>query len=558
MLLNLHVKNMALIREIDVDFKDGLNVFTGETGAGKSLILGSLNIALGQKASKDIIREDAEYALVELTFSMNEKSREKLVDNDITVDEDCIVVSRKIMRNRSVAKVNGETVNVSVLKDIMSDLVDIHGQHEHQSLLYKENYIKILDEYSKKDLGNLLEELKKEYSEYTKLKAQLEELDIDDKKRARDIEFLKFEVNEIENANLEANEDVLIEEEFKKISENSSLADTLSNIEMCLGFSDNSSAGNSVANAISAINNIHSDNQDVENIKNSIYDLEDLLRTTLSDIERLKSGISLDRERENLLESRLDEINKLKIKYGQSIEEINDYLENQKKELDLLLNFEENKEKLKSEILNLEKKLHEKALKISSIRKNNAEILQKLVEDALKDLNFMAVKFTIKIGEKENISAEGIDDIEFLVSTNVGMEPKPLRNVASGGELSRIMLALKSILAGNDDIDTLIFDEIDTGISGITALKVAEKMSLISRNHQVICISHLSQIAAMADSHYLIEKKADDNSTITSIKLLSYDERVDELVRINSGFNKTDAAINQAKEMLESARNSKK
>ena len=554
MLLNLHVKNLALIEEVDVDFEKGLIVLTGETGAGKSLILGSVNIALGNKASKDMIRKGTDYSLVELTFSVSENCAKQLKKYDIYMEEDNIVtVTRKISEGRSISKINGETLNIKTLKNVMSLLIDIHGQHDHQSLLYTKNHLDILDKFAKDSILELKEQIKEEYSKYTKLIKKLEEFNIDEGQKAREIEFAEYEVNEIESANLKPEEDVQVEEEFKKLSNSKEIVSALSEIYNALSYETAGGLGDIINKAVMDINSIKGMDEKISQFQTELYDIDNLCRELTSQIYDYNSGMDFNPEYVREVEERLDVINHLKLKYGNSIEEILRYKEEKEEYLEKLNNMTDEMESVKNQISELEGTLNNLCTKLSEQRKKAAKKLEVLVKQALVDLNFIAVEFEIQITRKESIGENGFDNVEFMISTNPGESVKPLAKVASGGELSRIMLAIKSILATEDDIDTLIFDEIDTGISGQTAMKVAEKMAKISRNHQVICISHLSQIAAMADSHYLIKKTADENSTTTSIKKLTRQQSIEELVRINGGSGITEAGLIHATEMKDMA-----
>ncbi len=554
MLLNLHVKNLALIEEVDVDFEKGLIVLTGETGAGKSLILGSVNIALGNKASKDMIRKGTDYSLVELTFSVSENCAKQLKKYDIYMEEDNIItVTRKISEGRSISKINGETVNIKTLKNVMSLLIDIHGQHDHQSLLYTKNHLDILDKFAKDSILELKEQIKEEYSKYTKLIKKLEEFNIDEGQKAREIEFAEYEVNEIESANLKPEEDVQVEEEFKKLSNSKEIVSALSEIYNALSYETAGGLGDIINKAVMDINSIKGMDEKISQFQTELYDIDNLCRELTSQIYDYNSGMDFNPEYVRKVEERLDVINHLKLKYGNSIEEIIRYKEEKEEYLEKLNNMTDEMESVKNQISELEGTLNNLCTKLSEQRKKAAKELEVLVKQALVDLNFIAVEFEIQITRKESIGENGFDNVEFMISTNPGESVKPLVKVASGGELSRIMLAIKSILATEDDIDTLIFDEIDTGISGQTAMKVAEKMAKISRNHQVICISHLSQIAAMADSHYLIKKTADENSTTTSIKKLTRQQSIEELVRINGGSGITEAGLIHATEMKDMA-----
>lgn len=558
MLLNLHVKNLALIKEVDVDFTNGLVVLTGETGAGKSLILGSVNIALGKKVEKDIIRKGAEYALVELTFCIDSRLKEKLEQYDVyPEDENIIVVSRKITHGRSVSKINGETVSLTTLKSVMDLLIDIHGQHDHQSLLYKNTHLQILDKYAGEEVKELKNTISDKYSQYIEIKKELDKFDMDETKRLRECEFAEFEINEIEAANLSLGEDDEVENEFKKLSGSEKIMSSLSDAYQIMGYEGNQGVCECISRVGYDLSEISDIDSKLSDLQKQIYDIDDMCKGLAREISDYIDEVNYEPQRVAEVEERLNLINHLKLKYGQSIEKILAYKGEKQAYLDSLNNYNLMREETKTK---LDKEMSELVVlcdKLSSLRKKYAIKLEETVVKALEDLNFLSVKFKINVSKKENVSANGQDEVEFLISTNPGEEVKSLAKVASGGELSRIMLAIKSILAGEDEIDTMIFDEIDTGISGKTAQMVADKLMGISKEHQVICISHLAQIAAMADSHYLIEKNTDDESTETNIYILSREDSIKELVRISSGGEITETAIKHATEMKEMAERAK-
>lgn len=558
MLLNLHVKNLALIKEVDVDFTNGLVVLTGETGAGKSLILGSVNIALGKKVEKDIIRKGAEYALVELTFCIDSRLKEKIEQYDVyPEDENIIVVSRKITHGRSVSKINGETVSLTTLKNVMDLLIDIHGQHDHQSLLYKNTHLQILDKYAGEEVKELKNTISDKYSQYVEIKKELDKFDMDETKRLRECEFAEFEINEIEAANLSLGEDDEVENEFKKLSGSEKIMSSLSDAYQIMGYEGNQGVCECISRVGYDLSEISDIDSKLSDLQKQIYDIDDMCKGLAREISDYIDEVNYEPQRVAEVEERLNLINHLKLKYGQSIEKILAYKGEKQAYLDSLNNYNLMREETKTK---LDKEMSELVVlcdKLSSLRKKYAIKLEETVVKALEDLNFLSVKFKINVSKKENVSANGQDEVEFLISTNPGEEVKSLAKVASGGELSRIMLAIKSILAGEDEIDTMIFDEIDTGISGKTAQMVADKLMGISKEHQVICISHLAQIAAMADSHYLIEKNTDDESTETNIYRLSREDSIKELVRISSGGEITETAIKHATEMKEMAERAK-
>ena len=554
MLINLHVKNLALIEEVDVDFTNGLIVLTGETGAGKSLILGSVNIALGNKVPKDVIRTGADFSIVELTFLVNEEIIKKIKNMDIFVGEDnTVTVTRKISESRSVSKINGETVNINTLKKIMTMLIDIHGQHDHQSLLYPGKHLEILDKFAKEDIREDKKELKEIYKSFSELKKKLDSYDMDESKRAREIEFAQYEVDEINMADLKIDEDIRLEEVFKKLSNSQEILSGLSEVYGYLNYESDYGAGSLIGRAVSEMNNMKMVDTKIEEFQNVLYDIDSLCRDLTKQLEDYNSSLEFDPSYAKEVEDRLDTINHLKLKYGRTIEEILDYKDKKQLYLEQLNNYQEEIVRINETINKYENKMRTVSERLSAKRRKAALELEKLVTEALVDLNFISVEFKIEIKEKEYLTEEGNDYVEFMISTNPGETIKPLAKVASGGELSRIMLAIKSILATEDEIETLIFDEIDTGISGKTASMVAEKLARISKNHQVLCISHLAQIAAMADHHYLIQKKSENDVTTTNIYQLGRNESIEELVRINGDGTITSAAISHAMEMKDMA-----
>ncbi len=548
LLQNLHVKNLALIKEADVDFKDGLNILTGETGAGKSIIIGSVSIALGQKIPKDIVRKDANFGLVELIFSMGEKEKQILKENDLNYEEENLIISRKITNGRSTIKINGETVTLAVLKNVSKHLIDIHGQHDHQSLLYETKHLEILDEYATEKLEKIKNEVKQLYKQYTLLKKEWNEFEMDEEERLRQVDFLQFEIQEIEDANLKEGEDTEVEELFKKMSGAKKTVEALSE---AYGILENEDAGISdlIGRAIRAVSSV-SESDGIKDIYAQLLDIESLIKDAALEMDRYISDLDFDEQQVYETEQRLDTINKLKSKYGQTIQAIMQYKQEKEEKLQKLIEYDQRKKESEKEIESVKEKLLEKSEQLSGLRKEAAKELEKNIIDSLKELNFLDVKFQIAFQKKDHFTEDGMDAVSFQISTNPGETLKPLSKVASGGELSRIMLAIKTILAKVDQVHTLIFDEIDTGISGRTAQAVAEKLGRLAKHCQIICITHLPQIAAMADKHFLIEKNTDHKETITKIEPLSNKQRVEEMARILGGAQITDAVRKHAKEML--------
>ncbi len=558
MLQSLHVKNLALIEEIEVEFGDGLNILTGETGAGKSIILGSVGLALGGRYTKDMIHKGAEYGLVELIFHVVTESQiQTLKQMDIIPEEGMIVLSRKLMDGRSISRINGETVNISTLKAVASILIDIHGQHEHQSLLYKKNHLGILDAFAEEYIKEVKENVVDAFREYKKCKKALEEADIDESSRAKELAFLEFEVSEIEDANLKNGEDEELEQSFRLMENSRKIVDGI-RAAYTYTSEENGSASENLGRAVRELSSVSEYDHRAGELYNQLSEIESLLNDFNHDLSEYSESLEFSDEDFYETEKRLNEINRLKTKYGHSIDDIFTYCQKKKAKIVKLSDYEAYLDGLKKQLKGCEEKLEKYARKLSKLRKEQAVILEKEITEGLKDLNFEDVKFEIAFAEASAYSAEGKDDVEFMISMNPGQPVRPLAEVASGGELSRIMLVIKSVMASRDEIGTLIFDEIDVGISGRTAQKVSEKMALIARSHQVICITHLAQIAAMADHHFLIEKTVALNDTTTSIRKLKETEIIDELARILGGAQITDTVKQNASEMKELAKQYKK
>ncbi len=554
MLLNLHVKNLALIDEIEVEFGDHLNILTGETGAGKSILLGSMNAALGNKISKDMIRPGADYALVELLFHVEQESiLEKLNEMDIPVVEGEVLLSRKIMNRRNICKINGSTATVSKLKEVAGMLIDIHSQNEHQSLLHKNNHLRILDEYAKKENGPLLEEVRTLYQQYTGYQKELEERYNNQGMNKRELDFITYEIEEIMNAHLVEGEDEQLERQYKKMVNARQIMESIYGIYGVTGYDDRSSAGSQLGQALQELCSVERFDEDLAPLCEQLETVDAVLNDFNRDLSAYMSSMEFDEEEFNEVDQRLDQINGLKNKYGQTIPAIFEYLEELEGKKEHILHFEENKKALQKQLVDCEKKLAAKCGTLSKIRRQYADVLCSQMVEALKDLNFLDVTFAMDFQKTKHYTANGTDEAMFLISTNPGLPARPLHEVASGGELSRIMLAIKSVLADVDQVNTLIFDEIDSGISGRTAQKVSEKMCVIAGNHQVIAITHLPQIAAMADNHYLIEKRVEGSITRTMIDELDEEASVKELSRMLGGVEVTQAVEHSAKEMKELA-----
>lgn len=554
MLQNLHVKNLALIDETEVEFQEGLNILTGETGAGKSIIIGSINLALGQKVPKEMLKENDEPALVELIFSVNdEKVREKLAEFDIEAEDGQVILTRKITSGKAVARINGQAVSASVLKEVSALLIDIHGQHEHQSLLSKKKHLDILDVYAKQELGTRKEQLLVAFAEYKKLKEEWELSNKDEEERTRELSFLEFEIREIEDAGLRIGEDEELEEDFKRFSNGKKIMEAVSYAHEAVD-GQGESASELIGRALREISNVSCYDKAISGMESQLIEIENLLHDFNHELSAYISDADFDEETFYNIEKRLDLINHMKSKYGKTIESILKLYDEKCEKVNVLNDYDAYLKKLEGTLHSKEQEVKLLCEAISEIRKKEAVVLCDAITSALQDLNFLDVTFTMDFGEIGTYTANGYDNPEFMISTNPGEPVKPLAKVASGGEMSRIMLAIKTVMADADEIESLIFDEIDSGISGRTAQMVAEKMNVLGKNHQIICITHLPQIAAMADAHYLIEKSVENNITRSNIYKLNQDEIIHELARMLGGVEITDAVVKNAQEMKELAR----
>lgn len=558
MLLHLHVKNLALIRETEIDFTRGLNILTGETGAGKSIIIGSITMALGGKVSKEMLREDADSALVELIFTAKHPQLlKKLAELDIPVEDDELILSRKITGSRSICRLNGETVSASVLKEISSYLIDIHGQHEHQSLLNKKKHLEILDAYAHERILPVQQALSESYHAMQELERELNSASADADARLREQSLLEYEIQEITDASLAKDEDTELEHTYRKMSGSKKILEALGTVQMlCAG--EDASASDQIGRACRELSAVVSYDEQLSQLDSQLSELDSQLQDFVRELSDYMEGLQFSEQEFTDTQERLNLINHLKAKYGPSVEAITAYKEEKQKKLDLLIHYDQYRDKLKKDYEKALEETRKLCKKLHEIRMQAAGKLAELMREQLAELNFLDVQFEISVKETEHLTANGFDDVEFLISTNPGEPLKALGKIASGGELSRVMLAIKTVMADQDAIETVIFDEIDAGISGRTAQKVSEKLSLIGRSRQVICITHLAQLASMADSHYCIEKYARDGSTQTAIRRLEENEITEELARILGGAQITDAVRENAQEMKRLAAEYKK
>jgi len=563
MLLELEVKNFALIDELNITFNKGLNILTGETGAGKSIIIDAVNMAIGQRADRNFIRSGADKCMVQAMFSLKDSNNLDTVleQYGIEIDSDNIlIITREIYSNgRSICRINGIIVTQTILKIITQRLIDIHGQHEHQSLLNSNYHINMLDSYGGKEVLDLVASVSKQYNELQILQKKLSSICFDEMERERKIDLIKFQIDEIDLANLIPNEEEELKKQKNILSNSEKIYQTLSNTyEILYGDNLDISILDKLSNVVHAINGISSLDEKFSDFNNILEEVQYKLEDVTRDIRDYKDQIDFDPRILENMEIRLDLINILKRKYGNSVKEILQYKEKIESELWEFENSEEEIKRLKKEIDFKYKELEHVSLELSALRKIIAADFEKKITNILLTLNMGKIQFKVSFNNEDSrysdikFTSRGIDQIEFTISTNLGEPLKPLSKIASGGEMSRIMLAFKTILADVDNIPALIFDEIDTGISGRTAQIIGERLYDISNHHQIICITHLPQIAAMADQHYLIEKIEKGNNVKTTVEKLNKSRQIKEIGRLLGG-ELTDITIKHSEEMINQA-----
>lgn len=543
MLIGLEIKNMALIENASIEFNKGLTVLSGETGAGKSILIDSINFALGAKVSKELIREGADYAYATLVFKIENENLKKNIESlDFNLEEDnLLIITRKLSHTRTSIKVNDEIITAAKLSKLSKLLIDIHGQHEHQSLFSLSKQLDMLDSLMNEEELMLKKEYENLYNEYIQIKQKINEHS-DEYIREREIDILKYEIREIESSRYKPDEEEKLNTAYRRLKSVSNIAQTLSYVY------DELSELN-ISGIIPEIRKISDFDTKIKKFEEKLYDIENDLLTLNSDLLEYIETLEFDEDRFIKIEKRLDFVNSFTNKYTSDYDELIKILNIKKKRLKELLVYSKNKNLYLEELKKIEDSLNYKGSQLRVIRFKLAEKLKENIVNNLKELNFLDVKFEILFKELNIFNKRGLDEIEFLISTNPGNPPKPLKEIASGGELSRIMLAFKSLIADMDETPSLIFDEIDTGISGITATKVAQKLAIISKKHQVLCITHLAGIAAMADNNYLIEKSTNGIETKTNISDIRGDNLVNELARLLGGSTVTEAVLSTAKEM---------
>lgn len=554
MLERLHVKNLALMEDTEVEFAPGLNILTGETGAGKSLLIGSVNLALGGRFEKDALREGAQSALVEMVFSCEgEGVISKLTELELEPEDGAIIISRKIQPGKSVFKINGETVTARQVKELAEVLLDVHGQHEHQSLLHKKKHMEILDAYCGDACRKPADEVAKNYELCRRLRQELADEVMDEDAKQREQSLAEFELREIEEACLKEGEDEELERRYRLMSNSRKISQSLAESYRYSGTDGEEGAGTALSRALRALQTVTAYDERLGELESQLAEIDSLLADYNRDIAEYMNDSEFDDETFAEVERRLNTINHLKGKYGSSISDIIAYAESRKAVLDKLSDYDAYIQRIQKELSETEQKLAAACESLSKVRREYAAKLTESLIQALEQLNFAKVQFETSVCPGGQITPKGYDDIEFLISTNPGESLRPLSQVASGGELSRVMLAIKTVMAERDEIDTLIFDEIDAGISGRTAWKVAGQLNAVSSVHQVICITHLPQIAAMADAHFVIEKNSEKGRTVTDIRQLNGDGELAELARLLGSDSLTPAALSNARELKEQA-----
>ena len=536
MISTLHIKNIGIIDDLSIDFNEGFNVLTGETGAGKTLIISSLGIIAGGRFSKEMIRKGEEHSLIEVNIFYPQSEY---------AEDGNIIVSREIYLNgRNTCKINGKLVTVAELKSVMSKIIDIHGQHDNQNLLNNMQHIYYLDGF----IGEELKEIKKEYQEdfnkFNDIKNKFKGNYGDNIEKERRLDLLRYQYKEIDGANLRIGEDLELKEKHKIMMNSEKLRENLKIIDESI----NSNAIEYISNSIRCLEKIESYGETYKNKLNELKNIYYELQETARDLGSLKDETDFNEYERDEVERRLDIIFSLKRKYGNTIDEILEYKDKLENEIKEIENLEETNKKLRLEQKQVESKMKKLCDKMQEIRSKNGQALAERINKELKDLEMPNVKFNIKIEKQDNYTINGNDKVEFVICTNVGEEYKELVKIASGGEMSRIMLAIKTVLADIDEVPILIFDEIDTGISGKASKAVAEKMKIISKKRQILCITHLPAIAAQGESNYYIYKEIKDDKTKTNIKQLNEEETIYEIARISNG-DITEVAIENAKEL---------
>lgn len=558
MLFELHIKDFILIEEVKIGFEQGFNTITGETGAGKSMILGAIDLVSGEQANKDSVRIGADRTSISASFYTNDKANAYLNETGIACDEDIVILSREVQaKGKSISRINGQVVTLNHLKEITKNLIAIHGQNDNQTLLIREEQLNLLDKFGGVENIRTHQQIQHLFNEIRILKSEIELLEEKSYDRQRQTDFLTFQIEEIENAKLKIGEDLTLEKEYELLTHLGGIVEVFERATGWLSgeYGDGAvSEVSSIANAYSKF--VHYD-ESLDEFSKRFKEIYFLMDDLAKDVVDYKSKLDQDPERLEWIERRLDEINHLKSKYGKTLEIIFDLKSKFQTELDVYENVEE---KLKMEKERLEKLLKDYSLiaeQLTSLRLKASKAFEEALQRELFELNMKETSFKIDLNTLAEPTARGLDDIEFTISTNIGQPFRPLKKVVSGGELSRIMLGIKIVLGTMDAIPTLVFDEIDTGISGVTANVVGEKLAKLSRFSQVICITHLPQIAVFSDHHLLIEKNVEDQNTLTHITSITSKEVEKEINRLVGGLEVTETTSIHSREMIQTAHKKK-
>ena len=549
MLINLHIVNLALIDELDIDFSDGLCILTGETGAGKSIIIGSIGIGLGGRFDKALLRNPDRDGMVELLFSVDKELEDELIQEDIEVEDGELLVSRRLTGGKTINRINDKTVTASKLRTVAEKLISLHAQHEQRTLLKKSKHLEIVDTYDS-GIADIKSKVAEEYKEYRECEEKLESMSMDEVERQKRLDYIRYEINDIESARLKQGEDEELEELYKKASNSQNIAEITSSVERLTGYDNQASGGSQISDAVSELSSLSKYDENAGELISMLTDIDQLMGDFNRQLAEYISDMEFDEETLVTATDRLNLINTLKSRYGKDYETIMSTLSTLKQEEEELVSYEETVRSLEEQKKRCLTRLEKSCNELTKVRKASAKKLCGVIADAMRDLNFNDVRFDMTFEKADSFSSNGNDIAEFIISTNVGEQMRPLVDVASGGELSRVMLAIKSVVSEAADTPTLIFDEIDVGISGITAERVGAMMHRLAESRQIISITHLPQIAACADEAYVIEKEVVGDKTITGIRKLDKEGRVMELARLLGGASITDTVIATAREMI--------
>ena len=551
MLKHLSIKNVAVIEDVSIDFAEGLSVLTGETGAGKSIIIDSINLLKGERASKSLIRSGEESLRVDGVFEVDDDTAGKIADIMGTDAENEIIISRTLSTDgKNTIRINGSPANLAMLKMTGELLINIHGQHDNTSLLSVKTHLGFLDSYGKDEIAPVYAKYREIFDKCKEIKRKIDEIDTDEQEKLRRKDMLEYQIAELEEANLQQGEEEELMARKLVLSNAQKISDNTIRAYDALYGGENGTAYDKLWEAANLLEKISGFDTKIDEVYSSLCDIAESLNEKARDLRYIQDGLSFDEEEADKIEERLDLIQTLKRKYGNSIEEILVFYDKICNELEDITTGSKRLESLNKELNENKKKLESEAQKLCKLRQTYAALLSQKVMASLSDLNMEKVLFEVKLTELESYKPTGTYDAEFMVRTNVGEETKPLSKIASGGELSRIMLAIKSVLRDTDSVKTSVFDEIDTGVSGMAAQKIGEKLLSMSKGNVVLCITHLPQIASLADNHYLISKSVDGGRTRTNVKLMDFNERVDEIARTLGGASVTDITRENARQLL--------